>query len=349
MSEPVFAIAVPIGSWHPLLPAALRSLALQGEFAEIAILDASSDPNVSAAIEASGLKAAYVRRGPDGGQSDAIAEAWENTDAPWVGWLNADDLLLPNTLECVAETIERLPDSDVIFGDSLIIDAERHIIGVHGEVSSDTSLLPRTNCISQPSCFVRRGAVESVGGIDRNLKYTMDWDLWVRLQRRGHRFSYINQFLSAVYWGPGTKTSQLSPDRLYEIASLVARNAGLRFAAVSVFSFLRQALTRSTPERSGAHSGLYVHADYNAREIPRSRITIPALNTSSKPARTIQVKVRGDEVRLSPVQDSSGTWASDGHLVIRLGDPVAPGQAVDLHFEMADPTGSARIAAIYTS
>ena len=43
---------------------------------------------------------AYRRAGPDGGQSDAIIEGWDNLSGDILGWLNADDALYPGALAC---------------------------------------------------------------------------------------------------------------------------------------------------------------------------------------------------------------------------------------------------------
>ena len=69
--------------------------------------------------------------------------------------------------------------------------------------------------------------MESVGGLDRRLHYVMDWDLWVRLYASGARFRRVEDTLSLVFMGAGTKTARLSPQRLSEVFHLVRRNAGL--------------------------------------------------------------------------------------------------------------------------
>ncbi len=221
-----FAIAMPVGAWHPLLPASLESLAGQNAAVEIAFLDASGDARVAAAADASGLEFAYRRTGPDAGQAAAIAEGWAHTRAPILGWLNADDLLVPGALALVAQAFDADPDAGVVHGGSDFIDESGQVIGVHDHVDEAGPLLYRSNLISQPSCFARRSSVEAAGGIDETLVHTMDWELWVRLYAAGVRFARIDRTLSHVYMGSGTKTAGNSPRRLAEIARLVNRHAG---------------------------------------------------------------------------------------------------------------------------
>lgn len=250
MSEALrFACAVPVGGWHPFLPAALASLAQQSEPLEVALLDASGDPRVAKAADAAGLNFAYRRSSPDAGQAAAIAEGWRETRGDIVFWLNADDRLLPDALRRVSAAFQAPEAPDVVFGGSEFINALGDVTGRHDQVADATDLLLRSNTISQPSCFVRRKAVDEVGGLNESLHYVMDWDLWVRLYRAGATFMQVKEALSAVYMGQDTKTGGLGPRRLFEVCALVNRNAGPWAAFKSTVSLAGNTLNhrRSAP------------------------------------------------------------------------------------------------------
>jgi glycosyltransferase involved in cell wall biosynthesis len=243
MTRPSFAAALPIGSWHPLLPRSLASLAVQGERLHIALLDASGDPRVAEAAEASGLVFAYRRAGPDAGQSAAIVEGWSEVEGDVLFWLNADDQLLPGALKTAADAFEAKPAIDVVYGGAEFVDIEGARLGLHDQVSDISELLLRSNIIAQPSCFARRAAVEAAGGLDPDLHFVMDWDLWVRLYRTGAVFARVEDILSAVFTGTGTKTEQISRRRLSETFALVRRNAGAWAALKSAASLAAHTLT----------------------------------------------------------------------------------------------------------
>tara|TARA_R110002072_G_scaffold73069_9_gene174285 strand:+ start:366 stop:1115 length:750 start_codon:yes stop_codon:yes gene_type:complete len=244
MTRSSFAVAVPVGAWHPFLPKTLASLAIQSVPLEIAFLDASGDPRVAEAADASGLDFAYRRQGPDGGQSVAINEGWRETGSAVVFWLNADDQLLPGALEAVTETFETDPELDVVYGDTEFIDGTGARLGVHDQVADISALLLRSNVISQPSCFVQRRAVESVNGVNAELHFVMDWDLWIRLYRSGAKFRRLERVLSAVHMGEGTKTDQVTPRRLSEVFTLVHRNVGVWAAMKSTAAVAAETLSR---------------------------------------------------------------------------------------------------------
>lgn len=248
MSRPVsFAVAIPVGGWHDLLPRALESLAVQTPPLQVALLDASGDPRVAEAAQSSGIEFAYSRTGPDAGQSAAIAEGWQHTDSDFVFWLNVDDCLAPNALDVVRETLDADHDLDVIYGLTDFIDLSGAVIDRHDQVEEVSPLLLRSNIISQPSCFVRRSAMMEVGGVDASLHYVMDWDLWIRLYNSGARFKLLRETLSSVYMGEGTKTHQVSPARLREVFQLVHKNCGAWAAIKSTLSLAAETLTRRRP------------------------------------------------------------------------------------------------------
>lgn len=245
MSEALtFAAAVPVGAWHEALPRALASLARQDVQLEIALLDASCDPRVVEAADESGLSFAYRRHGPDDGQSAAIMEGWSRTRSDVVFWLNADDRLTTGALHRVAQTFLACPSADLVFGGSHFVNAAGERVGYHEQVADISPLLLRSNVISQPSCFARRACVDQVGGVNPNLHYVMDWDLWVRLYAAGARFVRIEDMLSEVFMGDGTKTADLTPRRLAEIFSLVRRHAGVWSALKSTLATYSETLVR---------------------------------------------------------------------------------------------------------
>ncbi|MEM9496066.1 MAG: glycosyltransferase [Pseudomonadota bacterium] len=223
--SPVFAISTPIGAYHDFLPSALRSLAIQRAPFQSALLDASGDERVKEIADAHDGMLAYRRHGPDGGQSAAIIEGWENTTGDILGWLNADDLLFPGALEKAVAAFEADPDLDVVCGHSIILGDRGEMTGYHWAVEPPGPRILEAGIISQPSCFFRRSAYERVGGLNEDLHYTMDWDLWIRLYKAGAKFGFIDAPLSMVLWGEGTKTASFNKARRDELRALIAEHA----------------------------------------------------------------------------------------------------------------------------
>lgn len=222
---PEFAFSVPVGSWHPFLAAGLASLKAQGPGIAVALLDASGDPRVRALADGHDDWLSYRRHGPDGGQSDAIIEGWNNLPGDWLGWLNADDILMPGALDRVRARLVEAPDLDVICGHSSIIDETGAMTGYHFNVEPPGPHLLQAGIISQPSCFFRRAVCEGVGGVNADLHYTMDWDLWIRMYEAGAKFDFVEAAMSMVLWGEDTKTASLHKRRRRELQDIISSHA----------------------------------------------------------------------------------------------------------------------------
>lgn len=238
-----FALAMPIGpsdSGYPLLEQALVSIAAQSISVRLAVLDASGDPGVAALLDRFAQLISHRRTGPDDGQAAAIQEGWDALSGDVYGWLNADDLLYPGALAAAAARFGQLPGADVVTGQSLFFSLRGEDIiyrGLHPEARPPDGALSRTNTISQPSTFVRAGALQAVHGLDTTRHYTMDWDLWLRLQDKGAQFVFDKAPYSAVFMESGTKTAEFGHRRRQEISALVASRAGHLAAWKSLFAF----------------------------------------------------------------------------------------------------------------
>lgn len=331
------ALSIPVGSWHPLFPAMLRSLAVQPrDRIQLALLDASGDPRVSEAAQTSGLQFAYVRRGPDAGQSAAIEEGWAALESDWVGWLNADDLLAPDAIDQLLGAGEADPLADVVFGDSVIIDADGTLCGVHGRVAQPDSSLLRSNLISQPSCIARRSTVEAAGGLDESLHFVMDWDLWVRLFKNGARFRRVQGYQSAVHWGDGTKTSQLGLQRMREFFGIVARHGGappiLRAAFGLAASVRPDLYERIVPrKRRPSANGVRLSADKNFRDAPISSASLPLINIGPGLASVGEVRFLNDLAAIEPTPFLNVTRTGPGLWRLEAAAPIAPAHARHIH------------------
>jgi hypothetical protein len=223
-----FGFAVPVKTGAAFLPFALRSLEQQLGVLEVALVDASGDPAVRALAERYQKIIRYRRHASsDAGQSAAIQEGWDHIGGEILGWLNADDGLMPGALDSVAAIFTAREDVDVVYGHAVYLDENGGFQTYFPSLSPDASALRRSNVICQPACFVRRAAVARVGGLDTSLRFTMDWDLWLRLYDAGCHFHFLARPLAAVINHGATKTNTGGAARYGEIDRILRRHAGI--------------------------------------------------------------------------------------------------------------------------
>lgn len=139
----------------------------------------------------------------DKGQTDAINKGLRMASGDIVGYLNADDLLLPGALSRVARLFTENTEAMWVTGQCRIINEEdeeiRRLISAYKNAwlrfhSRSTLLI--TDYISQPSTFWRASIIADVGYLDESLHYAMDYEYWLRLYSK-YPLVFIPEYLAA--------------------------------------------------------------------------------------------------------------------------------------------------------
>jgi len=213
-----FAIVIPNLNQSHFLFTALESLRYQNVPFNLAIMDGGSTDNFRDVVNKYSDIITYLRSAPDEGQAAAIKEGKDKVPGDIVAWLNADDYYFPGALDKVASCFKKDPELDVVYGDAIHVTPEAFFLSYFPPIQEFNSKELTKNCfICQPSCFVRRSTYERVGGLNPNLNYTMDWNLWCRLSANGAKFRYLHRPLAAVRYYQGTKTLSRDKERFREI------------------------------------------------------------------------------------------------------------------------------------
>src|SRR5690242_17631965 len=98
MNGALITVAVPSFNQGRYLEKALESLFQQDVPIEVYVLDGGSSDDSVDVIKRWEHKLSGWRSHPDQGQAAAINEGISSGKAPYVGWLNSDDWLLPGGL-----------------------------------------------------------------------------------------------------------------------------------------------------------------------------------------------------------------------------------------------------------
>jgi glycosyltransferase involved in cell wall biosynthesis len=179
---------------------------------DVVIVDACSTDETHSVIEESlarwPLERVRVVVEPDKGQSDAINKGIKMGHGEVVGWLNADDRLLPGTL-LRWESFWQSAESDgvvVAYGDVAVTDSDGNVVRLLREQDFDRRDLLWGPCyIPQPSTTIARWAWEEADGLRMDLHYAMDLDLWLRLGDLG-RIHHIAHVMSEFRRHPTSKS-----------------------------------------------------------------------------------------------------------------------------------------------
>lgn len=144
----------------------------------------------------------------DKGQSDAVYRGFEKATGDIIAWINSDDYYLPNAFKHVAHTyIEE--KADFIGGGIYYIQENGKIRQrVKGYTQDFNSLLCFGQYLAQPACFWSREAFFKVGGFDRTLRFSFDYDLFVRLTKQ-YKQKKLNKYVAVFREHSEAKSSTI--------------------------------------------------------------------------------------------------------------------------------------------
>ncbi len=187
---------------------------------EILVMDGGSTDGSVETIERYSDRIAFWRSERDDGQSGAIADGLARATGDILGWINSDDLLLPDALTRVVDAFARHRESEWLIGGSHVIDANDRILSKRMVIDrlSLADLLYGHYRLPQESVFYRAEFYRRIGGIRRDLHWAMDFELWVRMLAAA-KPRILPAFLGAYRIQPNQKTAAMDKYQA-EIAEL---------------------------------------------------------------------------------------------------------------------------------
>ena len=195
---PWLTAIIPVHNGQRWLAAALQSvLAQQDTGIELIVVDSSEGDASLQIVERFSAELpirAYSR--PDLLSWMAKTNfAAENAQSDWICMLHQDDLWLPRRTAEIGKWIARRPRAVMHLHSADVIDAVGRRLGrwrcplPAGEAPVPTQLLLERlivqNFIAIPTPTIRRQAYLAAGGLDPQLWYTADWDLYLKLAGLG--------------------------------------------------------------------------------------------------------------------------------------------------------------------
>ena len=147
---------------------------------------------------------------PDKGQSNAFNKGFAKARGRFLTWLNADDVMLPGTIERLKTAAERHPECEWFVGGCLWLDPEMRIVNCgRGRPFSELRCRAGEVSVWGPSSFFTKRLLGSVGGVDERFHYSMDADLWLRFaHKQGARYLPFCDYAWGLRLHPEAKMSR---------------------------------------------------------------------------------------------------------------------------------------------
>jgi hypothetical protein len=206
-TTPIVTISVPSYNQGRFLGEALTSIFSQDMPVEVFVADGGSTDGSVDVIRKFESRLAGWRSYADRGQASAINECIAKGRAPYVGWLNSDDMLLSGGLKRLVDVLEYQPGAPAAYGKVWnYVEATGARQPVWVEAFSERRLAVRC-IISQPGTLVRRDAWEAAGGLDDELRMAIDYDLWWRLYKQFAPLAFVDEYVALNRDHSDTKTN----------------------------------------------------------------------------------------------------------------------------------------------
>lgn len=242
MPSPAVSVVIPAyNAASTIRETILSVLAQRHHHVEIVVVDDGSTDNTAALLQTFAGKIVVITQ-ENRGVGHALNTGLHATTAPLVSMLGADDIWLPQYLDCMIATLKANPHAAIAHTDAWMFDE------AHGRIARASAMeanqpqnhtmltgweffraLMQRNFIFY-SALAQRDTLERLGFCDPALRSAEDYDLWLRAALAGHQFVYV-------------------PDRLavYRIRphSLSRRSVALQSSVVKVYRKI--ALSRDTP------------------------------------------------------------------------------------------------------
>ncbi len=200
MNQRVGIVVPTLGERPDYLQECLRSIRAAGEAQILVVAPSSLD---STSLKSEGLIDAFIVD-EGGGLASAINQGIRAlpSSVEYVNWLGDDDLLTPGSLDATAEILDSESDAVMAFGACDYIDSLGNTVWKNQFGTWAVPLLRfGPDLIPQPGALFRRSAFEAAGGLNTNFGWAFDFDLFIRLSKRG-KLQYINQTLAKFRWHP---------------------------------------------------------------------------------------------------------------------------------------------------
>jgi glycosyltransferase involved in cell wall biosynthesis len=212
-APPSFSVIMAVHNGAPTIGEAIASALTQDPPPrEVVICDDGSTDDLLGALAPFGGAVDLVRK-PQGGEASAKNRAAAEAGGDFVVILDADDVFLPGRLAALGALAMERPDLDLLTTDAFMEAGGVRVARCYERQTFETED-QRAGILRRNFIFglaaIRRTRFAEVNGFSEDVRYTADWDCWIRLILGGSRAGLVCAPLAAYR----LHESSMNADRL---------------------------------------------------------------------------------------------------------------------------------------
>lgn len=180
----------------------------------------------------------------DEGQSDALNKGFKKATGDVIGWLNSDDLYLPNTFKTVVHELKE-KNVDAVYGNYNFIDSIGKITRELVTQNSKKWMSVFYCFIPSTTFFFKRQIIDQGVIIDKSFHITMDKEFFAHIYYSGFKVKKVNAFFAHFRWHDSNKsidTNEVKITRFLEGVEIFNRYTSFKLPknkfGLSVYKFL---------------------------------------------------------------------------------------------------------------
>ena len=176
---PKISIVMPCFNQVEFIERSILSIFNQGyPNIELVIIDGGSKDGTIEVIKRYEKHITFWTSENDNGQSDALNKGFKYCTGDIYGWLNSDDIYLPNAFRHAIEAFDKRSDKRIVFGDFLSIDKHDKILDFNHAFDFSLNQFKYEGFhLNAQSMFWQKSVHAFFSGFDINLKNTMDYQM----------------------------------------------------------------------------------------------------------------------------------------------------------------------------
>jgi glycosyltransferase involved in cell wall biosynthesis len=194
---------------------------------EIIVVDDGSPDDTAAVAERYADRGVKLIQQANAGLASARNAGILFATGKFLLFLDADDYLLPDTLQRFLDAAGQDPAGDVYFGSWDVVEEDGRVVRrTTPEITAGENFLHRYlrgNVFPCHAAIVRRAALAKSNLFDTQLRAFEDWDLWIRLAASGARFVPADGAVVAYRQLPGSMSKHY--DRMRQAGAAVMAKA----------------------------------------------------------------------------------------------------------------------------
>lgn len=273
-NAPTISIVIAAFEAAKTIGAAIRSVIAEAPSPfEIVVCDDGSSDDLPRALFEFGEKVRLLRI-EHGGEARAKNAAIEAATGDFVAIIDADDRFLPGRLAAVQRVLIERPDLDLVTTDAVIelngrVVGRAYNTGNIFEVKSQRGVILDHNFVFG-QVVVRRETMLRLGGFDPEIKYTTDWECWIRLILDGGRVGCIDAPLGVYVMHESSMSA--SRQSMYEgrVATLRKTLEDARLSEMERSSIRSRILSEMRRCSRAEMRSALIAGDRRARQIAKS-------------------------------------------------------------------------------